>query len=778
MIDLATIFRTPIALPTLCAVGLFALGAIVMALARSRGAAHGGQLFAVTAPEVRGAPEQFFAALHGLLRPAIRRLVEGQPWISLELGGAEGRARFYIFIPTGQEPFVEDLLRAAWPGVELAPVTDDPLAAVSAGALACARVTLARSSFLPLRTKIDGDTLAPLLGALSRPHGGERIHVSLLVRPRSSRWTKDARARAQGLRAGRRNLLAEALLPGPARARSASAHELEQARLIEEKTRHLGFDCVLRVVTAADTEITARELLRSVAAALRVFDGPNGFAFKRVLRRETFYANALARAFPARGSFVLNTEELASLWHLPREAPPHVEAIRSPKLPAPQDVPRTGRVLGVTNYAGHVRPVALSVEDSRRHLHVLGPTGTGKTTLLLTLALQDLAAGRGVGIIDPKGDLVEAVLARLPRERARDVVLITPDETGLSVGMNPLEWSDPEDRDLIADNVLAIFKRLYAAHWGMRTDDILKSALMTLLARPDNTLCSIPPLLTDPSFRARALERIDDPIGLGGFWRWYEGLTDAQRSEAISPVLNKLRDFLLRGRIRRLLCQPRSTVDLARIIDGGGVLLANLSTGRWGEETASLLGSFLVSKLWQAVRARSGIPEDQRRDFFLYVDEFQQFVGVAGSFADTLAQARSYRLSLTLANQHFGQLPRELREAVSSNARSRIVFQCGPDDARTLAREFAPLSAEALQSLPRHEMAVRLSVAGETTRPFTARALPPAGTPNPGLAAEVARASRERFGRPAAEIDAQLAATILPQRATAPDSRVGRRPRT
>lgn len=735
-----------------------------------------GRLYSVAAPEAPGSPEQFFTTLHGLLRPGLRRLAEGQPHVSLEMGGSNGRARLYVWIPAGQEPFVEDLLRAAYPGVEIAPA-DDPLAQPAEGHTAYAGVTLSRTTYLPLNGVFDGDSLAPLLQALARPRNGERIHLSVLVRPRPSGWQASARSYAHRLRTGVRSLLAEALLPKRGPKPAPTAHQLERAKLIEEKARGLGFDCVLRISATGQDGIAADEYLRSVAAALRPFDGPNGLALRGVLRRGRFAEGMRARLFPRLGSFILTAAELAALWHLPAEPPPHVEAVRSPKLPVPQDVPSHGRVMGVANYAGHERPVALSVADSRRHLHVLGPTGTGKTTLLVNLVLQDLAAGRGVGIIDPKGDLVDGVLARLPAERAGDVVLITPDQADVSIGLNPLEWSDPEDRDLIAENALSIFKRIYAAHWGMRTDDILKSSLISLLARPDATLCEIPALLTDPGFRGRALEAIDDPIGLSGFWRWFESLSHAQRTEAIGPVLNKLRDFLLRPRIRRLLCQPHSTVDLKRVIDGGGVLLVNLSTGRWGETTASLLGSFLFSKVWQTVRARAGVPEEARRDFFLYVDEFQQFLGVAQSFADTLAQARSFRLSLTLANQHLGQLPRELKEALGSNARSRVVFQCGQDDARYLAKELAPLDAGALQALPRYQMAMRLSVAGETSRTFTASALPLQPIADPAMAARVAQLARGRFGRPASEIDTELSRRLDPPSEDAPPSGVGRRPR-
>lgn len=735
-----------------------------------------GRLYSVAAPEQPGAPEQFFAALHGLLRPALRRMTEGQPWVSLELGGSNGQARFYIWIPLGQEPFIEDLLRAAYPGVELHAVDDDPLAQSTQGHVAFAPVTLSRSTYLPINTAFDGDALAPLLSVLGRPGDNERIHISLLVRPRANGWQTSARSEAHRLRKGTRSMLAEALLPTPKAKPAPTPHHLEQAKLIEEKATSLGFDCALRIYAVGRDEIAANEYLRAVAAALRPFDGANSFAFPRVWRRDRGLEELRTRNFPGWGSFILNTKEL-TLWHLPAVAPPHVEAVRSPKLPAPHDVPSEGRVLGVSTYAGHERPVALSHADARRHLAILGPTGSGKSTLLINLALQDLLAGKSLVVLDPKGDLVEGILARLPQQRMNDVVLIAPDEADSSIGLNPLEWTDPADRDLIADNVTSIFRRVFAQSWGPRTDDILKSSLLTLLQRPDATLCQIPPLLTDPAFRARVVSLVEDPW-LQMFWRWYEGLSEAQRSEVSAPLANKLREFFLRPRIRRLVCQPRSTVDLKGLLDGRGVLLVNLATGLWGDATASLLGSLIVARIWQEIRRRAAVPEEQRTDTSMIVDEWQHFVGVAQSFGDTLAEARSYRLALTLANQHLGQLPKDLKEAITSNARSRIVFQCGQDDARYLAREFAPLEAGALQALPRYEMAVRLSVDGETSRPFTARALAPAPVTDPGMAAHVAELSRSRFGRSSEVIDAELRTVLDPGMPAPSPHGVGRRPRS
>jgi hypothetical protein len=470
------------------------------------------------------------------------------------------------------------------------------------------------------------------------------------------------------------------------------------------------------------------------------------------------------------GAFTLSAREIARLWHLPREPLSRVETVLAPKIAPPASAFEGNRVIGVSSWGDAPAEVGLSISDSRHHLHILGSTGTGKTTVLLNLALQDIAAGRGVAVLDPKGDLVRALLERMPAERADDVILISPEHGTRTVGLNPLELLPTDDPDLVVENTLTIFKRIYERSWGMRTDDILKAALITLVRRGGMTLAHIPVLLTDPLFRLRTVGELTDPLGLDSFWIWFGRLTDHQRNEAIGPVLNKLRDFLVRPRLRRVLCQVHSTINPRRVVDSGQILLADLSVGRWGETASSLVGSFLVAKLWQAVLARSSVEESQRRDFFLFIDEFQHFLGMPGPFGDALAEARGLRLSLALANQHLGQLPREIRDAVGSNARSKLVFQCGQDDASYLVREFAPLDATALMSLPRFEAAARISARGQTSRPFTIRTVSPANAVGVLTADEVRASSLERFGREAAEIDRELRATFEAAPAPRPES--------
>lgn len=721
-----------------------------------RSSVTNGELFSVAACGGGTFPEQFAVSLHELLRLPVRRPFDQVARVSLEIAARASEIYFQIWLPKGERHFVEPQLRAVYHSLELTPTNGGACGASSFG---IAEVRLARGNHLPIGTTFNSEPLAGLLWALARVPAEDEVTLQLLVRPKLSRWQGRLLGEAQRLRDGRRGW--EALLPGTPAKVTPSHFEKARATALEEKASSEGFDCVLRIAAAADSTARVHDYVRTVVASLAPYAAANRFQVRSVRFDARSRGRFERREFAVSGSFILTARELAALWHLPSEAPPQLQVARSPKLPAPAQAQQTERVLGLSTWADEGIPIGLSLADSLLHLHLLGPTGTGKTTAMLNLAVQDVGAGRGVGVLDPKGDLVRGVLARIPRSRIEDVVLISPDESDFSVGINPLELAQGDDPDLVAENTLTIFKRIYQRYWGMRTDDVLKAALQTLLRQGNATLAHIPLLLIDDEFRSLATIDIDD-VGLSSFWLWYEQLSDSQRLEATGPVLNKLRDFLMRPRLRRLLCQARSTVDLRQIIDSGKILLADLSIGQWGESAAELVGSFLVAKLWQAALARNAEAEDERQHFFLFLDEFQHFQAVDGPFADALAEARSLRLSLTIANQHLGQLPRELREAIGSNARSRAVFQCGQDDASYLAREFAPLDAGALMSLRKFEMAARLAIGGETSRTFTLRTVPLSEVVDQAVAAEVRAASVRRYGRRVDLIDQELKERLAP----------------
>lgn len=570
-----------------------------------------GNLFQIVAPSQPGNGELFFQALHGLLPPALRRFIYGTPRVSLEMVGTGHQDHFRMFAPRAQAASVERFLRASYPGVQVVPEDDAELRALPVRA--CAAVQLRSLSYLPIHIEPRVEPLTPLLAVLAEPGQREAIEIQLLVSPISTAWLGRAMSYAGRLRLGGRDFL-DVLLGHEGR-RTPTHWALIRAAQIESKAEKLPFACFIRVLIRADVDHRAHELLRDVAAGLRPFAGPNSFDFRRVLMSSVFERQFLARRMPLLGRFVLNTEELAALWHMPDEPPVHLLASRSLRLAPPLAVPRAGRVFGVATAGRGQRPVAQALPDARMHTVLTGPTGTGKSTLLLNLILQDLEAGRGVAVLDPKSDLITAVLDRLPRKRIGDTVLISPRENERMIGVNPLYFPHGEEPIRLAEHAVAAFQRVYANFWGPRTEEVLRSALLTLIHHPGATLAHVPKLLTDSAFRREVVARIDDPIGVGSFWRWYEQMTDAQRTEAIAPLLNRLRAFVSLPRVRRLLCQPRSTIDVGKVMQGGGVLLVDLAEGLWGSTTARLVGSLLFTSLWQHAQRRAALPEGRRRDF-------------------------------------------------------------------------------------------------------------------------------------------------------------------
>jgi hypothetical protein len=392
--------------------------------------------------------------------------------------------------------------------------------------------------------------------------------------------------------------------------------------------------------------------------------------------------------------------------------------------------------------AGPRRGIGLTVADARHHLHVVGATGTGKSTLLTNLILADATAGRGVAVLDPKGDLITDLLARLPADVGDRLVVIDPVETEAPPSWNVLD-THGRDPDLVVDQIVGVFARLYAAYWGPRTDDVFRSACLTLIGDGDVpvTLADIPRLLSDPVYRASRIRGLSDPAGLGGFWTWYNQLSDTGRSQVVGPVMNKLRAVLSRRFAADLFGSAASTFTLGDILDGG-ILLARLPKGLLGDDTTRLVGSLLLSGLWQAATARADTPEEHRLDATIYVDECHNFLHLPGSLDDVLAEARGYHLSLTLAHQHLGQLPRDIADAVHANARNKAFFTLSPDDARVLARHVGPyLTAEDLTRLDRYQLACRLVSHGRDTHGFTVATRPAtaAKAERTGVLREVAR---------------------------------------
>ena len=748
-------------------------------------------------PQVEAADAAaLWANLAGILTPSRRRrILHGVPHVVFQYAWCGRQLLISIWVP-GSVPHgaVEAAVRGAWPGATVTTTqpAPDPVPA-QVDAQTGGHLLPVAAEWLPLRTDHDADPLRALMAAGSQLHGGEYACVQILARPATPRRAARARRAAGRLRDGKTAVptinpaapllwLVEAFQTGPhTRSRAPNTATRRDptverdVRAILDKTAHPLWETAIRYCVASSNQrggsrsealrARVRGVADAIASAFAVHTDRNRLAHRA---RMPHPVAVVAGRRLVRG-FLTSTPELACLAALPQDlAVPGLDRAHAKPMPAPVAVPTGGRgvtVLGDAEIGGH--PVALPVPDARYHVHMVGSTGSGKTTLLCSMIVDSILSRRGTVVIDPHGDLVLDVLDRIPACVGSRLVLFDPDQPNPPT-LNPLEGDDP---DLVVDNLVSIFGNIFAKAWGPRMDDVMRVACLTLLRHANVTLQHIPPLLNSPQFRAAMTVELDDPDGLAGFWQWYDDLTPALRSQVIGPVLARLRAFLLREFVKRTMRYPRSSFDMGKILDGG-VLLVRVPKGVLGEDTSRLLGSLILARVWQAATARASVPVDARRDCAVFLDEAQNFLTLASSLDTMLAEARKYRLSMVLAHQDLAQFPRDLLAAVSTNARNKVYFTCGPEDARALARHTLPeLDEHDLAHLDAYTAATRLVIGGRQTPAFTMRTRP--ARPIVGEASLIREAA-------AAAVPAQDTSAIdaVVKNLSKPDKRRARRPRT
>jgi hypothetical protein len=756
-------------------------------------------------PEVEaGSAAALWRTLDGVLTPASwRRVLYGTAHVAWEYTWTGRTLTLRIWVPGVIPPgAVEAAVVAAWPGATVtgqpadAPIPPD-VTAQAGGAL-----WPQHTEVIPLRTDHDADPLRALLAAGATVQHREHACLQVLARPATARRVRAAgqAARSTGGAAGSgrppgtgtgssleavvgllARWLVEALIgllevflpsgsgrrpPGSSSSLAVAARDpLGEARrraMVDKAVAIPHFEIAVRYAVATQTTLPGARgvdddqrrrvqqqrrlagLAHTLASAAATYTRPNRLRRMRMHRPVAVLADRRLR----RG-FLATVEELAVLAALPTDlAVPGLDRARAKPMPAPVAVPPGGRsvkVLGRAQVGGY--SVGLHVTDARQHVHLVGKTGVGKSTLLLNMILADVHAHRGTVVIDPRGDLVTDILDRLPADAAGRVHIIDPDQAHPAC-FNPLEVAAGGDAHLAVDNLVGVFSKIFQRHWGPRIDDTLRVACLTLMrdtARP--TLSNVPRLLNDRAWRQRFTTGLTDPEGLAGFWTWYDAMNDGLRAQVIGPVLARLRAFLLRDFVKDVIGTAQSSFRMGDVLDGG-LLLCRLPKGQLGEDTARILGSLIVARTWQAAIARAAVPEARRRDAALYIDECHNFLTLPGSVDDMLAEARGFRLGLVLAHQNLAQLPHETRAAISANARSKIYFTVEPDDARDLAKHTAPeLSDHDLAHLDVHTAAARLLVDGRELPAFTFTTKPPADLVGQAAAIRAAAAAR-RPARP------------------------------
>jgi hypothetical protein len=727
---------------------------IIAARQQARMRAHARLILISPPPEVDpvGAGV-LWSTLAEVLRPSRRHpLREGRPHVAVEYRWSGRELHIGLWLPaTIASGPVLAAIGGAWPGAActiVEPTDPLPAAAIAEGG-ALAPVL---PWWYPLQSDHDADPLRTLIQAAAGLNRHEAACVQVLARPATNRQISRLRRGVQALRTGHQpssvldpaawlrtalNLGLSVLGPESRPNHTARhhqtrlpgtdpRHERDARAAVDKLTGVPLWEVAVRYAVAhtgpGGTPRTLAPrlagLAHGLAASFGVYAGRNRLRRIRVRRPARVLASRVLR----RG-FLLQIGELSTLAGLPTDiAVPGLDRARAKAMPAPVAVASGGRgtkVLGVAQVGGH--KVALKAADGRQHAHVIGSTGSGKSTLLANMILDDVHARRGVIVIDPKGDLINDVIDRLPADVAdKRLYLIDPDQPA-GATLNPLQGND---HDLVVDHIVSIFGKIFAKHWGPRIDDTMRMACLTLLRKANATLTLIPSLLQDKQFRAAFTADLDDPEGLLGFWQWFESTPPPLRSQVIGPVLARLRSFLTRPFVGQTIGAPRSTVDMRRVLDGG-ILLARLPKGQIGEETSRLMGSFILASAWQTATARTRIAENARRDAVAYIDESHNFLNLPGSVGDMLAEARGYRFGLVLAHQNLTQMPRETQLALSANARNKVFFTCAPEDATQLAKHTMPeLSDHDLSHLDAYQAACRLVVDGRETPAFTLHTLP------------------------------------------------------
>ncbi|HEX4773916.1 MAG TPA: DUF87 domain-containing protein [Candidatus Saccharimonadales bacterium] len=722
----------------------------------------------------------------------------GQRHFAFEIVGTQGFVYFYAAVPLALLEVVKQAINSAYPSARLEEVSEhnifSPVGKAS-GAIG-GELNLKENYAYPIATYQDlkRDAMESLLNAMWALGKEDGAGVQILIRPANPSWRKSATALADRKRKGNKGLsagglardLATAFVKPPDGSKDSEPKKpelsnLEQSTLdaIDEKTRYPGFEVAIRVVASSNISQRAQAILNNIVASFSLYDAPgkNGFKFTLAKDIESLVTSYIMRFFPqGHNKNILNSVELATLFHFPDQGSvPTSQLARqdSKQVDGPRNVPEEGLLLGYNLFRGAKKPIRLAHEDRARHMYVVGQTGTGKSTFLENLALQDMLNGNGFAFVDPHGDTAERLLAMVPKERTEDVIYFSPADMEYPMGLNLFEFDQADQKDFLVQETLNMLQKLYdPQHQGImgpRYEHIFRNAALVVMADPSGgTFIDIPKLFRDPDFLKQKLQHVKDQTVLD---YWQKEYPASQRSNESGEVtawfVSKFGAFLSNEMMRNIIGQTKSSLDLRYIMDNKKILLVNLSKGRTGDLNSKLLGMVFVMKFQAAAMSRANIPEDDRVDFSLYVDEFQNFS--TDSFATIMSEARKYHLNLIVANQFTTQLTDEIRDAVFGNIGTIVAFRIGQTDVEAIGRYFQPMfDSEDLLRVPNHNTIVRTLIGGVPTQPFSMATLPPLGTPNPRLSMALKQLSAAKFGRPRQvvekEINERMAVKALPGR--------------
>jgi len=705
------------------------------------------------------AAEQLFQSLYSLKKGGHFSFLKPQAYFSLEVVGRSEDIRFYVCIPRTSQDLVERQIYAFYPQSVVKPADEYNIFSKN-GKVAYTHFQFKNSPFYPIKAYKDFpvDPLSSVTSTLSKLGEGEGAAIQILATPVKNRWQK------MGHEYLSRTKKTEA---DPQKASFKMDSKIMEK--IEDKCSKLGFEVEIRVVVCSQTKKEAESHLSNIKSAFSQFaSDQNGFSGKRTWLKHAFMMNFIYRfqsfsIFPF-NRIILNTEELATLFHFPNKTieTPNIYWLNAKRAPVPPQVPMNGLYLGKSAYRGQVRPVCLSEDDRRRHIYIIGKTGTGKSELLKQMILQDINEGRGVCFIDPH-DTIEKILPRIPPERAEDVIYFDPSDTTRPMGLNLLEAHTEEQKNFVASSIINLMYKLYDPYKtgiiGPRFEHAIRNAMLTVMVEPGATFVEVVRVLTDSSFVQQLLPKVTNPM-VRRYWTDQIAQTaDFHKSEVLDYIVSKFGRFVTDTMMRNIIGQSKSAFDFRQVMDQGKILLINLAKGRIGEENSSFLGLVLVPKILIAAMSRQDVSEEKRRDFYLYVDEFQNFA--TPDFAQILSEARKYRLDLTVANQFIGQMEEEIKNAIFGNVGTLLAFRVGVADASYLQHEFQPVFSENdLLNIERFNAYAKTIVNNEPVPPFSLDLVKDMAQErvleNLKLAETIKELSRLKYGRDRALVEAEV----------------------
>jgi hypothetical protein len=715
--------------------------------------------------------------------------IYGQRHLSLEIVAHKGLVRYYVVVPSVLTDVVRQAVAAAYPSARLEEVTEHNVfsqVGKMTGTIG-GEFTLKKDFVYPIATYQESkqDASRALLNALSSAGREDGAAIQIMIRPAREGWAKSSIGAVERInkdkgkkKAGLGGLVApkdlmEALWKPPQEsgndAEAKQLTSLEQATIeaIGEKTRHPAYEVLVRVVVSSNTAIHSQMLLKNIVAAFSLFDSPsyNGFKFAVTKNVEELVTAYIFRFFPQTITRnVLNSIELASIFHLPNQKnipTSQVQRQMSKQVDGPTEVMEEGFLLGYNEYRGVKKPIRLSTNDRRRHTYIIGQTGTGKSVLLENLAFQDMMDGRGFAFVDPHGDSVEQLLGKVPKERVEDVIYFNPGDMTNPIGLNMFEFDHPDQKDFLVQEAINMLYGLYdPGHTGIvgpRLEHIFRNCALLLMSDPaGGTFIDIPKLLIDDEFMKSKLKYVTDQTVLDFWTKEFPASQKSNESgEVVSWVVSKFGPFISNDAMRNIIGQTKSGFNLREIMDNKKILLVNLSKGKMGDLNSKLLGIIFVMKFQAAAMGRADMPEDQRQDFSLYVDEFQNFA--TESFESILSEARKYRLNLILGNQFMTQLTDKIREAIIGNVGTVISGRIGITDAEILVKKFSPtFDAEDLTKMPNYQSVTSVMINNVPSAPFSMSFLPPMGQSNTQLSDALKRLSAAKYGRPRAQVEKDI----------------------